>query len=123
MARTIAADPTASFFEGLAKREHAPILAGTSGTLRFELRKGRRAQYWHVTIDKGDVTVSSANKEADAVLRCDKALFDELATGRANAIASLLRGLVELEGDLGLVMSFQRLFPAPPKSVYARRIR
>ena len=35
----------------------------------------------------------------------------------------LLRGVLLAEGDLGLVMSFQRLFPGPPKSVYARKIR
>ncbi len=91
--------------------------------MRFELRNGRRTQYWHVTIDKGDVTVSNANDEADAVVRCDKSLFDEMATGRANAMAAQLRGVLESAGDLGLVMSFQRLFPSPPKSVYARKIR
>ncbi len=123
MAETMAADPTATFFEELAKRGHEPILANTSGTLRFELRNGRRTEYWYVTIEKGDVTVSNASDDADAVVRCDKALFDEMATGRANAMAAQLRGVLESEGDLGLVMSFQRLFPSPPKSVYARKIR
>ena len=67
--------------------------------------------------------MSNANDEADAVIRCDKALFDEMATGRANATTAMLRGVLQSEGDLGLLMSFQRLFPAPPKSVYARKIR
>jgi putative sterol carrier protein len=119
----MAADPTATFFERLAKQGHEPILARTSGTLRFELRNGRRTQFWHVAIKKGDVTVSNANEEADAVIRCDKALFDDMVTGRANAMAAQLRGVIESAGDLGLVMSFQRLFPSPPKSVYARKIR
>jgi putative sterol carrier protein len=119
----MAADPTATFFEGLAKQGHVPILASTSGTLRFELRDGRRTEYWYVTIKKGAIEVSSSDDEADAVVRCDKALFDRMATGRANAMAAILRGLIQSEGDLGLVMSFQRLFPAPPKSVYARKIR
>ena len=123
MSETTAADPTATFFAGLAERGHEPILASTSGTLRFELRNGRRTEYWHVTVAKGDITVSTANDEADAVVRCDKALFDEMATGRANAMAAQLRGVLESEGDLGLVMSFQRLFPSPPKAVYARRIK
>jgi hypothetical protein len=35
----------------------------------------------------------------------------------------MLRGALQAEGDLGLLMSFQRLFPSPPKSVYARKIR
>jgi putative sterol carrier protein len=119
----MAADPTATFFEGLAKRGHEPILTHTSGTLRFELRSGRRTEYWYVTIKKGDVAVSNTNEEADTVIRCARALFDDMATGRANATAATLRGVLQAEGNLGLVMSFQRLFPGPPKSVYARKIR
>ena len=116
-------DSTATFFEALAKRGRDPILASTSGTLRFELGGGARREYWYVTISKGDVTTSRANAEADAVVRCDKALFDGMVTGRVNATAAMLRGAVQAEGDLGLLMSFQRLFPSPPKSVYARKIR
>ena len=123
MTETIASDPTANFFEGLAKRGHEPLLQNTSGTLRVELRTGKQTEHWYVTIDKGDIAVSNANEEADAVVRCDKALFDEMATGRANMMTAILRGVFETEGDLGLVISFQRLFPSPPKSVYARKIR
>ena len=119
----MAADPTATFFERLAKSGHEPLLANASGTLRFELRSGRRTQYWYVTIDKGDIAISNATEEADAVVRCDKALFDRMATGRANVMTAILRGVLETEGDLGLAVSFQRLFPSPPKSVYARKIR
>ncbi len=116
-------DATAVFFEGLAARGHEPLLQSATGTLRFELRNGSRTQYWFVTIKKGDVTVSNANAEADAVVRTSKALADELVTGRVNAMAATLRGMLGSEGNLGLVMSFQRLFPGPPKSVYARKIR
>jgi putative sterol carrier protein len=76
-----------------------------------------------VTVTKGDVAVSNANLEADSVVRTTKALFDDMATGRVNATAATLRGVLHAGGNLGLVMSFQRLFPAPPKSVYARKIR
>ena len=119
----MAVDATATFFEALAERGREPILAGTSGTLRFELGSGRRREYWYVAISKGDVTAARTNAEADAVVRCDKALFDGMATGRVNATAAMLRGALQAEGDLGLLMSFQRLFSAPPKSVYARKIR
>ena len=119
----MAVDSTATFFEALAKRGREPILGGTSGTLRFELGSGGRREYWYVAISNGDVTASRTNVEADAVVRCDKALFGGMATGRVNATAAMLRGVLQAEGDLGLVMSFQRLFPAPPKSVYAGKIR
>ncbi len=119
----MAADPTATFFEDLAKRGHEPILARISGTLRIELKNGRQTEHWYVTVKKGDIEVSHANEVADAVVRADRALFDEMATGRANATTAILRGVLDAEGDLGLLMSFQRLFPSPPKSVYARRIK
>ncbi len=119
----VAADPTATFFEALAKRGHEPLLQNASGTLRIELRNGKRAEIWHVTISKGDVTVSHANAEADAIVRADRALFDGMVTGRVNAMTAMLRGVLNAEGNLGLVMSFERLFPGPPKSVYARKIR
>ena len=109
-------DATTAFFDRLAEREHEPLLASTSGTLRFELRNGRRTHYWYVAIEKGDITVSRENAEADAVVRADKSLFDGLATGRVNAMAATLRGALHASGNLGLVMSFQRLFPGPPGS-------
>jgi hypothetical protein len=37
-------------------------------------------------------------------------------TGRMNAMAATLRGVLDPEGDLGLVLLFQRLFPGPPGS-------
>ena len=123
MAATTADDQTAAFFEGLAETGDEPMLARTSGTLRFDLREGKKTNSWYVTIVKGDVTVSRSSSDADAIVTGDKTLFDEMATGRANATTAILRGVLEAEGDLGLMMSFQRLFPAPPKSVYARKIK
>ncbi len=116
-------DATATFFDKLATRGHEPLLQSASGSLRIELKNGGRTQFWYVTVAKGDIAVSNADTEADAVIRTTKALFDDMATGRVNAMAATLRGVLHAEGNLGLVMSFQRLFPAPPKSVYARKIR
>jgi len=114
---------TTTFFAAIARRGHEPLLQGASGRLRFDLGNGARVEHWYVTIKEGDLAVSRASGVADAVARVDKALFEEMAQGRVNAVTAVLRGLIEVEGDLGLLMSFQRLFPAPPKSVYARRIK
>ena len=61
-------------------------------------------------------------------MRADKELFDRLASGTANAMAAALRGVVDAEGDLQLIVQFQRLFPGPPpggddrdEAGYARR--
>jgi putative sterol carrier protein len=119
----MASDTITAFFEGLAERGHEPLLQSTSGRLRFDLGIGKRVEHWYVTIKSGDLGVSHASGLADAVVRVDRALFEKIVQGRANGMTALLRGLIEAEGDLGLLMSFQRLFPAPPKSVYARRIK
>lgn len=105
---------TEEFFDALAKRGHEPLLQSASGTLRFDLVEGRGVEHWSVAIKKGDVSVSHKEAKADAVVRLDRDLFDRIVTGRANAMAASLRGVLVPQGDLGLVMSFQRLFPGPP---------
>ena len=76
---------------------------------------GARAERWLITIDKGDVAVSHKNAKADCVVRADRALFDGIASGEANAMAAFLRGAVEIDGDRGLLLAFQRAFPGPPR--------
>ena len=108
-----AQSPTDSFFADLATRRHEPLLKSASGSVQFDLVDGERLEHWCVTMDKGDVAVSHKNAKADAIVRLDKATFDGMASGRVNAIAATLRGELVPEGDLGLVLLFQRLFPAP----------
>jgi len=121
-------DPTKQFFDDLAARGHVPLLGSTSGTLRFDLESSARTAHWYVTIKKGDVSVSHDAAEADCTVRGAKELFDRMATGTANAMAAALRGLMLPEGDLRLLIQFQRLFPGPPRgrtdrdeAGYARR--
>ena len=104
------------FFEELAERGHEPLLDGTTGTLRLDIQDGKRVEHWFVAINRGDVKVSHDDAKADAVVRADRALFDGLASGKINAMAAFLRGVIEPRGDLGLVIAFQRLFPGPPSS-------
>jgi putative sterol carrier protein len=109
-------DATTEFFQGLATRGHEPVLAKATGTLRFDLRDGgARAERWLITIDKGDVAVSHKNAKADCVVRADRALFEGIANGESNAMAAFLRGAVEIDGDRGLLLAFQRAFPGPPR--------
>jgi len=119
--RKTAKDTTKTFFDGLAARGHEPLLENDSGTLRFDLVDGRRVEHWYVSIDKGDVTVSHEDATADTVLRVDRSLFDQIASGRRNAIAATLRGELVPEGNLSLLILFQRLFPGPPRPRTRRR--
>jgi putative sterol carrier protein len=116
-----AKDPTRALFEDLAARGHEPLLKDASGTLRFDLVDGRRVEQWYVSVDQGDVTVSHEKAAADTVLRTDRTLFDQIASGRRNAMAATLRGELVPEGNLSLLMVFQRLFPGPPRSRARRR--
>ena len=119
--RKTAQDPTRTFFDDLAERRHEPLLRNASGTLRFDLVDGRRVEHWYVTIYNGDVTVSHDKAAADTVLRIDRPLFDQIASGRMNAMAAALRGALVPEGNLSLLILFQRLFPGPPRPRTRRR--
>ena len=105
---------TKEFFDDLDARGHEPLLEKATGTVRIDLSGGKRTARWLVTVKKGDVTVSHANAKADCVIRMDQALFEQIVTGRENATAALLRGLVAVEGNTQLLVLFQRLFPGPP---------
>jgi putative sterol carrier protein len=109
-------DATAEFFAGIAERGHEPLLEKATGTLRFDLRDGKKIDCWLVSIVKGDLAVSRRNVGADFVVTTDKAVFDDIASGKTNALAALLRGAINAEGDIQLMVLFQRLFPGPPRS-------
>ena len=110
-------DPSVAFLEDLASRGHVPLLHSTSGTIRIDLEDRGNSIHWYIAIDKGNVTVSHRMARADAVVRTDKKLFDGMAKGTVNVTAGLLRGVIAVDGDLGLVSSLARLFPGPPQSV------
>jgi SCP-2 sterol transfer family len=115
------ADATEEFFTELGGRGHEPLLRGASGTVRFDLREGRRTEHWLVTIKKGDIAVSRQNLRADCVVTADRALFEEVASGKSNAMAAVLRGAIGVEGEVHLIVPFQRLFPGPRRSRTRRR--
>jgi putative sterol carrier protein len=122
-------DSTAEFFDELGSRGHEPLLKKVSGTVRFDLTHGKEVERWLVTVAKGDLSVSHRNVRADCVVSMDRALFDGVASGKKNATAAMLRGAMGVEGDVRLLVAFQRLLPGSPGSVkseragYARRMR
>jgi len=112
--------PTPAFLADLAARGHDPLLHQASGTLRLDILDGPGADAgvdrWYLTMHKGDVHVGRRAVKADAVLRAERSLVDGMITGKVNAAAALLRGVLEVEGDLGLVTMFSRLLPGPARS-------
>ena len=105
-------DRTAEFFEQVHRRGHEPVLAGTSGRILFEVTSEGLTKHWLVTVDRGALSVSQADGAADCSVRANRDCLEDVVTGRQNAFAAVLRGILVLEGDLGLLAQFQHLFPA-----------
>ena len=106
-------DPIAQFMDELAARGGDPSLANATGTVRFDVVDGKHSERWFLTVTKGALDVSRRNARADAVVRCPRPLFEQLIQGKANATAAFLRGALTLEGNVGLLVLVQRLFPRP----------
>ncbi|GHJ42667.1 hypothetical protein Cs7R123_00090 [Catellatospora sp. TT07R-123] len=107
-------DPTEQFFTELAARGSHPLLETTTGTIRFDLTGTGRTEHWYTSIDRGRVDVTRGTHHADCVVRVERAIFDGIVTGHVNTMAASLRGQVEVEGELQLVVMLQRLFPGRP---------
>ena len=107
------ATATSEFFDGLTGRGLGPGFARMTGSLRFDLTRGDTTEHWHVDIRRGALAIARTTDPADCVVRTDAKVFDDLARGRANAMATLLRGQLQAEGEPELLILFQRLFPAP----------
>ncbi len=115
-------DATTRFFEELDRRGFEPLLAKSSGTLRFDLHEGAQTNHWLLQIDRGNLQVRQEEREADTVVGSAPRLFEELVAGRENAIAALLRGDMTVAGDLRLLLQVERLLPGPSDSQGPRRV-
>jgi putative sterol carrier protein len=93
--------------EELDGREVAS-LARARGTIRFDLAGDGRTKHVRVELDRGRISVSSGAAAADCVVRMDAKLFGEVAAGKANPLAAVLRGVLEYEGDPELLVLFRR---------------
>jgi putative sterol carrier protein len=116
-------DATTRFFEELAQRGHEPRLENASGSLRFDIANGRTTAHWFVSIDKGNVAVSRSGDAADCTIVASRTVFDGLASGKASAVAAVLRGTLSIEGDWRLLVLFRRLLTGLPTTRSTTRPR
>jgi hypothetical protein len=114
--RSATADPISEFFAGLEQPGHLATFERETATLRFDVTDGARVEHWHVAIHDGDVTVTRRQLPADAIVRIARSPFEAIVTGRLNAQAAMLRGLLTCEGSMAALMTFQRSLPGPPGS-------
>ena len=104
----------AAFFEELARRGYEPLLEPVTGSIRFDYRDGGRGGHWLVVIERGNLAVSRRHDAADAVVQASADVVDGIVTGQVNTTAAVLRGQVMVDGDLHLLLMFDRLMPGPP---------
>jgi SCP-2 sterol transfer family len=89
--------------------------ARPAGTVPAEPEPGLM-KHWYLTISNGDVTVTGRDEPADTVVHIARPDLEAMVTGRLNAQAALLRGLITCEGSMAALMVFQRSLPGPPGS-------
>jgi hypothetical protein len=109
-------NPTTEFLEELGRRGYLNLFENIRGRLRLDLRHDGDADNWLVEADNGHVRVSRTRADADCVIHSDRDFFDRVVTGEANALAALLRGVIEIEGDLHLALMLGRALPGPPQT-------
>jgi len=116
-----------SLLDALAARSLERPATTFNGVVRFDVDAGGRTDSWCLTIVKGVVTVSRKGGKPDCVVTGDVATFDAVLSGKANAMAALLRGALDVQGKFILMTALQRLFPGSPgadglpTAGYARR--
>jgi putative sterol carrier protein len=103
-----------SLLDSLAERSRERPITALSGVVRFDVASGDRVDQWYLTITKGVVTVARKGREPDCVLAGDTATFDAVLSGKANALAAILRGSLVPRGKVILLTMLQRLFPGSP---------
>jgi putative sterol carrier protein len=98
------------FFDQLGSRGHEPRLKRVSATVRFDITDGERTEHRLIRIDHGDIRVSMGDEPADCVISAERAVCDDVVSGRTSALAALLRGAAAVDGDIEVMVLTQRLF-------------
>ena len=106
---------TAEIFEQLPERGRDPLLEKARGTVRLEIVEGKRVDPVLLRIDRGEIEVSPGGGPADLTLRADRPTFDGIARGTTIPVTAIMRGAMTIDGDWGLAVLLQRVFPSPPR--------
>jgi len=122
--REVSATSAERFFAGLAESGHIATFEREWATIRFDIldpdehahAQSDKSERWYVTIADGSVSVTRQDRPADAVARVSRPDFEAITSGRLNAQAAVLRGLLTVEGKMAALVMFQRCLPGPPGS-------
>ncbi|MFG3598681.1 SCP2 sterol-binding domain-containing protein [Micromonospora chersina] len=102
------------FFASLPARAPAVLRGPVRGHLQLDLTTENRTAHWFLELAPGTVRVTREQLPADAVFTVSADLFEELITGREQALAAVLRNEATFSGNVVLFLVFRRFFPDPP---------
>ncbi|GAA1814151.1 hypothetical protein GCM10009682_38980 [Luedemannella flava] len=103
-------DVITEFFAELDHSDHEPTLGRAMGAIRFDVESEQGTQKWYVTMDRGTVRVSRRGTRVDCAVRADGATFERIINGELSPLASMLRGVVQIDlaGASELIVLFAR---------------
>ena len=105
---------TVAFFDHLGKRGYEPLLQRVGATIRFDVGDGPSVDHRLLSIDHGEIRLTSEDVPADCTVIIGEQLLDEIIAGRTGVMAAFLRGALLIEGDPEVLVLVQRLFPGHP---------
>jgi hypothetical protein len=88
-------------FARLGSGGRDPRLAGTRGTVRFDVRG---AGSWRIHLDDGRYSVERGGGASDLSIGCDEADFVNVMLGVQNFVTALLQNRFEASGDTALLL-------------------
>jgi putative sterol carrier protein len=94
------------FFETLATRVPPEGAADLTNSYLFDITG---AGTWHVTVDRGAVTVTEEDAPADVRIRMSEDTFAKLLGGEQNPMRLLFTGKIKVQGDMGAATRLQKL--------------
>ncbi|MFC8846625.1 MULTISPECIES: hypothetical protein [unclassified Micromonospora] len=107
-------EATERFFATLPARAPAVLRGPVRGALLLRITTGNHSEHWRVEMAPGFARVTREAGPADAYWYGSADLFDQLVTGRAHGVSSMLRNESTFTGDVVLFLAFRRFFPTRP---------
>lgn len=93
----------------MKERFSASAAAGVNGVLQFDLGDAGK---WGFKIEEGKLEVIEGGVDAPKTsLKMSSETFIGLTNGTVNGMTAFMSGQIKLEGDMGLAMKFQNMFP------------
>eukprot|EP01120_Amphizonella_sp_Union-15-10_P000658 TRINITY_DN10695_c0_g1_i1.p1 TRINITY_DN10695_c0_g1~~TRINITY_DN10695_c0_g1_i1.p1 ORF type:complete len:257 (+),score=59.89 TRINITY_DN10695_c0_g1_i1:52-822(+) len=103
-----------SIFEQIKKKiESTPSLSSINGSFQFRITTSQGQETWIVDLKKQPGTVKRGEEKADCTISMKQEDFVSLMLGTLNGMDAWTKGLLKVEGNMGLAMKLQSLKISP----------